>query len=297
MNMKKIVVAIIVMLLFSCTDEEVTSREFPRVKTSAVTDINGTGATFHADLLSLPVPVSEHGFLWHDQTSPLFENADRISLGQIVTTGSFTALCERGLSKGKKYYVRGYVISGDNIIYGNTQEFTSMGSKPPVLLDFSPKVASWGDTITLTGQNFSVSPTKNVVKFDASTATFISASSDMIRVKVPYDIQNEFTSISIIESGTGHTSTLSTDFQLQAPVITSVTPSSAATETIVVIQGKFLGSTKKLVYFNGLRALITNTTLTTITCEIPAGLPSGAVTLKVITGEGNLFTTTSFEIE
>jgi hypothetical protein len=295
--MKKLVVASIVLMLFSCTDEEVTSRQFPRLKTTKVTDINGTGAMFHADMLSSPAPISDHGFLWHDQTSPLFENADRISLGPLTSPGPFTSLCERGLSKGKKYYVRGYVISEGNIVYGNVLEFTSMGSKPPVLTDFSPKVASWGDTITLTGQHFSVSPTKNAVKFGPSTATFISAASDMIRVKVPYDIHDEFTSISIVESGTGHISTVSSDFQLQTPVITSVTPSSAATETIVVIKGKFLASTKKLVYFNDVRALITNSTLTTITCEVPAGLPPGMVILKVITGNGNLFTTTSFEIE
>jgi hypothetical protein len=173
----------------------------------------------------------------------------------------------------------------------------SMGSKPPALVDFSPKVASWGDTITLTGANFSVSSTKNVVKFDASTAIFVNASSDMIRVKVPYDIHNEFTSISIVESGTGITSTLSTDFQLRAPEITSVAPSPASPGAIVVIKGNFLGSTKRLVYFNAVRASITNTTQNTITCEVPAGLPSGLVALKVITGNDNLFTTTSFEIE
>jgi hypothetical protein len=294
--MKKLVVASIIML-FSCTDEEVTSREFPRVKTSGVTDVNGTGAMFHAGILSSPVPVSDHGFLWHDQTSPLFENADRISLGPRSTLGSFESLCERGLAKGKKYYVRGYAVSENNIVYGNTVEFMSMGSKPPALVDFSPKVASWGDTITLTGTNFSVSSTKNVVKFDASTAIFVNASSDMIRVKVPYDIHNELTSISIVESGTGITSTLSTDFQLRAPEITSVTPSSASPGAIVVIKGNFLGSTKKLVYFNAVRATITNNTQNTITCEVPAGLPSGLVALKVITGNDNLFTTTSFEIE
>jgi hypothetical protein len=297
MKMKKLVVASIVMVFFSCTDEEVTSREFPRIKTTEVTDINGTGAMFHADMLSSTAPISDHGFLWHDQTSPLFENADRISLGPFSSTGSFKALCERGLSKGKRYYVRGYVISEENIVYGNVLEFTSLGSKPPVLTDFSPKIASWGDTITLTGQNFSVSPTKNSVKFGPSTATFISAASDKIRVKVPYDIHDEFTSISIVESGTGHISTLSSDFQLQIPVITSVTPSSAAPETIVVIKGKFLASTKKFVYFDNVRAQITNSTLTTISCEVPTDLPSGIVTLKVITGDGNLFTTTTFEIE
>ena len=295
--MKKIVVAGIIMLLASCTEEEVTSREFARVKTSEVTDINGTGATFHAVIPSSPVSVSDHGFLWHDQTSPLFENADRISLGPISELGPFNALCERGLSKGKKYYVRGYAVSEDNIVYGNVVEFTSMGSKPPVLSDFSPKVASWGDTITITGQNFSVSSTKNVVKFDASTAIFIDASSDIIRVKVPYDIHNELATISIVESGTGHTSTLPTNFQLLAPIITSVTPSPAATETTVVIEGKYLGSTKKRVFFNAKEGTIVNTTLTSITCNVPADLPSGFVTLKVITGNGNLFTTTSFEIE
>ena len=295
--MKKIVVASIIMLFASCTEEEVTSREFARVKTTEVTDINGTGATFHAIVPSSPVSVSDHGFLWHDQTSPLFENADRISLGPVTQLGPFEALCERGLSKGKKYYVRGYAVSDNNIIYGNVVQFISMGSKPPVLVDFNPKVASWGDTITVTGQNFSVSSTKNVVKFDASTAIFIDASSDVIRVKVPYDIQNELTSISIIEAATGHTSTVPTNFQLLAPIINSVTPSSAPVESTVVIEGKYLGSTKRRVFFNSEEGTIVNTTLTSITCKVTPGLPSGQVTLKVITGNGNLFTTTTFEIE
>jgi hypothetical protein len=295
--MKKIVVASIIMLFASCTEEEVTSREFARVKTTEVTDINGTGATFHAIVPSSPVSVSDHGFLWHDQTSPLFENADRISLGPVTQLGPFEALCERGLSKGKKYYVRGYAVSDNNIIYGNVVQFISMGSKPPVLVDFNPKVASWGDMITVTGQNFSVSSTKNVVKFDASTAIFIDASSDVIRVKVPYDIQNELTSISIIEAATGHTSTVPTNFQLLAPIINSVTPSSAPVESTVVIEGKYLGSTKRRVFFNSEEGTIVNTTLTSITCKVPPGLPSGQVTLKVITGNGNLFTTTTFEIE
>ena len=295
--MKKIVALSIMILFGSCTEEEVTSREFARVKTSAVTDINGTGATFQAIVATAPVAVSDHGFLWHDQTSPLFENADRISLGPVSQLGPYEALCERGLSKGKKYYVRGYAVSENSIVYGNVVEFTSMGSKPPVLLDFNPKVASWGDTIILSGQNFSVSSTKNVVKFDASTAIFIAATSDFIRVKVPYDIQNEFTSISIVESGTGHTSTLPTDFRLLAPIITSITPSSAATETTVVIEGKFFGSTKKRVFFNAAAATITNTTLSSITCKVPPGLLPGLVTVKVITGNDNLFATTSFEIE
>lgn len=294
--MKNIIVVSIVFVFLACTEEQITSREFPRVKTDYVTDINGTGATFRADMVSSPGPVSDHGFLWHDQSSPLFENADRISLGPKLTAGAFESLCERGLSKGKTYYVRGYVVSDENVVYGNIVEFTSMGSKPPMLMDFSPKIASWGDTITLTGQNFSVSSTKNAVKFGVSTATFISASSDMIRVKVPYDIHDEFTSISIVESGTGHSSMASTDFQLKAPVITSVTPSSGAPETLVVIEGKFLASTMKMVYFNSASASIVNATSSTITCEIPQGLPSGIVTLKVVTGKNNLFTTTSFQI-
>jgi IPT/TIG domain len=295
--MKKLVALSIIISFASCTEEEVTSREFTRVKTSGVTDINETGATFQAIVASSPVPVTDHGFLWHDQTSPLFENADRISLGPVSQIGPYQALCERGLSKGKKYYVRGYAVSDNNIVYGNVIEFTSRGSKPPSLSDFNPKVASWGDTIIVSGENFSVSSTKNVVKFDASTAIFIDASSNFIRVKVPYDIQNELTSISIVESGTGHTSTLSTDFRLLSPIITSVTPSSAPTETTVVIEGKYLGSTKKWVYFNAEQATIINTTQSSITCKVPPGLPSGLVTLKVITGNDNLFTSTSFEIK
>ena len=90
--MKNIIVVSTVFVFLACTEEQITSREFPRVKTDYVTDINGTGATFRADMVSSPGPVSDHGFLWHDQSSPLFENADRISLGPKLTAGAFESL-------------------------------------------------------------------------------------------------------------------------------------------------------------------------------------------------------------
>lgn len=295
--MKKIAITLLIVSLFSCSGEELTLRPFPRVKTQSVTNITNTGGIFHADMLSSPVPVSDHGFLWLEQSSPIFENADRISLGPKTAPGPFEALCERGLTKGKKYYVRGYLVSENKVVYGNTVEFVSMGSKPPVLADFNPKIASWGDTITLTGESFSTMSAKSIIKFNAATATFVSASTNVIRVKVPYDLPEEFSTISLSTPGNPNTSTLPTNFQLKIPVIESVTPPAALPGETVVIKGKFMASTKISVYFKNSLAPITNLSLNTITCKVPESLSSGFVTLKLETGNGNLYTTTTFEVQ
>ncbi len=63
--------------------------------------------------------------------------------------------------------------------------FTLHTVDPPVVTDLSPASAAAGDTITLTGTNFSPDPTQNVVLFSGMRATVVSASSSELRVVVP----------------------------------------------------------------------------------------------------------------
>src|SRR5688572_30195781 len=199
--MKKIIAIFFLLVFFSCTTEEITIRPYPRIKTSEVTNITSDGATFHGEVISASTNILDHGFLWLDQSSPTLENADKISLGSKATLGPFDALCERGLTKGKKYYVRSYVVTGDNTVYSYPVEFISQGSKPPVLTDFYPALASWGDTITLVGNNLSSVTSQTLVKFNSAAATIAGASSTEIKVKVPYEISDEATRISISAVG------------------------------------------------------------------------------------------------
>lgn len=115
--------------------------------------------------------------------------------------------------------------------------------------------------------------------------------------KCPIDLPDEFSTISLSTPGNSNISTLPANFQLKSPVIESVTPATASPGVTVVIKGKFIGGSKINVYFNNSIAPITNLSLNTITCKVPEALSSGFVTLKLETGSGNLYTTTTFEVQ
>jgi hypothetical protein len=89
---------------------------------------------------------------------------------------------------------------------------------------------------------------------------------------------------------------LDKNFQLKKPVVESVNLPSGAANSTIVIHGKFLSSSRIRVYVNDQPALLTNLTVDAITCKVPEGLPAGQVQLKIVTGNGGLFTITSFEV-
>jgi len=168
--MRYIIVALCLFVV-SCTKEELTPRKFPRIKMLSVSDITITGAKLQAEIETLnDETIIDHGFLVLDNTSPTLANSDRISLGPVSEPVLAEALCERGLAKGKEYYVRFYVLTNTITVYSSVVSFTSQGSKPPVFHDFEPALGSWGDTITITGENFSTNPSKARVLFENADA-------------------------------------------------------------------------------------------------------------------------------
>jgi hypothetical protein len=118
---------------------------------------------------------------------------------------------------------------------------------------FSPANGYIGDTITLTGA-FYETP---VVSFGDVPAKVISKDSKALKVIVPDDIANAITAISVIVDGQTITSTAS--FHLNAPVIESISPTTAFLGQAIRIKGKgFRNSYKyKQVYLDN--SLITTT--------------------------------------
>jgi hypothetical protein len=295
--MHKLISSFLIIICFSCTTEEITTRPYPRLRTLEVTNVTNESVTFHGEVISSSQDILDHGFLWLDSGSPTFDNSEKISLGSKAAPGPFEAVCEWGMEKGKKYFVRSYAVSDDNVVYSNPVEFVSQGSKPPALTDFYPSQATWGDTITLVGNNFSVVRANSIVKFNGQQAIITSASNANLKVTVPYAILDESATISVSSTeNQGTPSTLPKNFQLKSPIIESVSPSSGTVNTTIVIGGKFLGSTRVQVFFNNKPASITNLTVNSITCIIPTDLPTGQAELKVVTGNGGLLTTTTIEI-
>lgn len=264
----------------------------------SVSDVTPTGAKFHAEIQTLNgESIIDHGFLVLDNTSPTLANSDRISLGPVSQPALAEALCERGMTKGKEYYVRFYVLTNSITVYSNVVSFTSQGSKPPVFHNFEPALGTWGDTITITGENFSTNPSKTRVLFDNADAAVIGATSTSLKVRAPFGILNEFANISVQSTGVpGQSATVSKQFQLRPPVIDSFSATTASPGEEVKIFGRYLSSPRVLVYFNDESAPILALSTNSITCRVPGNLSAGEVEVKVFTGNGNLFAISGFEI-
>ena len=107
----------------------------------------------------------------------------------------------------------------------------------PVFSDFAPANAFIGDTITLTGTDLGTNPNNIIVQFGGGVyASVISATGSQVRVVVPDDIEDAKTKIYLQVGDT--VVSANKDFNLNAPVITSMTPAVGFARQYVNITGK-----------------------------------------------------------
>ncbi len=285
----------LIIFFFGCTKEEVTPRVYPRVITVEATQITSAGATFKGEITFSNVEIKDHGFLWSTENSPNVIQSNKISLGSKPGIGQFEAKIDRALQDGIKHYLRAYAISDDFVVYGNTVEFISLGGKAPVVKDFYPTTATWGDTVTVLGENFSDEIRTNVVKFGDVGGPVVRANKDTLFVRVPLFLAKDLSTISV--SIGGNSSHIEKQFQLRAPEIESVTPDIGLPGTKVVIKGKYLLSAAgSQIHFGETEATIWNWSVDQIETTVP-NRPNGIVSLSVRTGTGNLSSSTYFKIQ
>ena len=286
----------ILLLFFGCTKEEITPREYPRVSTTEVVNITKAGATFKGEIIFSNVEVKDHGFVWSDVNGPLVSNSNKVSLGSRTDIGQFEALSDRSLQDGKKYFMRAYAVSEDFVVYGNTIEFISLGSKAPVFKDFFPSLGTWNDSVTVVGENFSDQNRDNIVKFGEHTATVLRSNKDTVLVLVPFQLNSASSNLSV--SIFGNVANLpSKQFTLKGPVIESISPSEGAPGSTVILTGKFFNGTSTKVYFNGIEGSLQTGTQKSVTVKAPNSMSPGPVEVKVVTGSGSLFDITSFTVK
>lgn len=154
--MRKILLFAGISLLFSylsCVPEEDNPFKYPKVSTNAVSDITTEGARFNAtvDFPQLD-KISEFGFIW-GRDSNLSQNTFTLLMDS-QNGNVFYADIQSSLIAQQTYYVKAYVKEGGKIIYGKIQSFISLGSAGPKITSINPQTAAIGDTIEVTGKNF-----------------------------------------------------------------------------------------------------------------------------------------------
>ena len=292
--MKRVTIVVLFLLSIqsSCTKEELIPRPYPRVNTLTIKTIDTNGALFTGEIFYSDVPILDHGFLWSPYSNPQLGAADKVSLGKKTGTGSFEGLAGWGMENGKTYYMRAFAVTSDKEVYGDVEKFVAKGTPPPVLNGIYPEQATWADTVALIGSNFSMAAVTNPVTINGMPVDIIGGDNDTIKVKVSYTLAKEFNNVTVFRQG--YSSTSPKQLQLKAPEIQSISPSNGSAGTQVTISGLYLGSSVSKVYFDGVNAPLTNLLLNAVVVKVPNGLPAGNVTVKIVTGDGNLYDTTTF---
>jgi uncharacterized protein (TIGR02145 family) len=140
-------ILLLFLILPSCKKIE---RE-PKVETGAVTDITTTSAKATGNIIDLGEGISDHGHCWNITSNPTVVNY-KTSLGSTTKTGFFQSELQNLLPE-TKYYLRAYVKSGNDIIYGNEISFTTTSIVLATLTTTS--VTSITSTTAVSGGNIS----------------------------------------------------------------------------------------------------------------------------------------------
>jgi hypothetical protein len=287
-----LIFVILILLLTTCGDDDNETRPYPRVRTGDVSDITSEGALFRGEITVSSVEIIDYGFVWSTNSNPTLSNAEKISLGKKNGPGKFTQVVERSLEQSASYYVKAYARSDNYIVYGEVVKFVSLGSKGPKVLSVSPAKASWNDTVTVVGENFSEFLKNNTVNFDSVTAKIIRNTLDSLICIVPPLLAKDVSNVSV--SVVGNIGILENAFRLKPPIIDAINPESGLVNSSVIISGHFFSTIHTKVFFDDIAATVVEVLSDKIICKVPAGLPEGLVALKVTTGSGDLKAETSF---
>jgi hypothetical protein len=124
----RIFYSILIVLLFltQCTEEETTSRKYPRVLTLSYKE-SASDVILTAEITFTPGPIDDHGFLF--STSSIYNDygVNKISLGSRSNTGGFETRYEN-FEKGKTYYFKAYAKYENYTVYGNEISFVFKGN-------------------------------------------------------------------------------------------------------------------------------------------------------------------------
>ena len=116
-------------LLVKCDEDEVTSRDYPRLRTLQVTDVSTEGVQFNAEIiLRGDSEIISYGFVWGENENPTKESSNLVSANNL-DSDKFSQKILSILNNSKTYYVRSFVETHDYLVYGRNESFT-FGKEP-----------------------------------------------------------------------------------------------------------------------------------------------------------------------
>ena len=156
---------------------------------------------------------------------------------------------------------------------------------PPVIelkiVSFSPETGYPGNEVTITGDGFNPEKDKNMVSFNGASSIVKIATAKELLVTVPDSITTGKISVTV----NGKTVFSVKDFirpLLRTPEITFFSPYYGRAGDKVAIYGKNFTEAFNTVRFNGLKAVITNSSPAVILVKVPDGVTDGKISVNVM---------------
>jgi hypothetical protein len=150
----------------------------------------------------------------------------------------------------------------------------------PTIESIVPAQGMAGDTVIVTGVNYSTTLTENTFKFNDLAARVISGTATSFKVIVPQNGVTGAVNLKILNSDlvTGPVFTY-----LQSAKVTSFVPAAGKIGDTVLINGSNFSTTlaDNSVKFKGIQATVFAATATQISAVVPVGAATGAITVNV----------------
>ncbi|MDR6339849.1 hypothetical protein HNQ91_002914 [Filimonas zeae] len=148
----------------------------------------------------------------------------------------------------------------------------------PVFTTVAPLSGPAGTVVTITGENFSVNADEVVVLFNGKPAVVETAAEKKITVKVPEGVGTGAVQLTVNDQAT-----TGPEFKEQNLGVAALVPDNGLAGAKVIIQGVGFSSiaAENQISFNGLPAVVSAATATTLEVTVPEGVSTGAVTLTV----------------
>jgi|WetSurMetagenome_2_1015567.scaffolds.fasta_scaffold00002_205 hypothetical protein len=302
--MKKwFIIAFLAVIILSC--ENNINKNYFLIQTGIVEQDDTLGVWFKAKIVNRPSGlISDHGFYWsYVSSSPGPGDDNCISLGDLLDKDNFSYfLPGNQIDPETKIYLRGYTKTDNYLSLGTivSFEFNKGSDSYPRIYNVTPNPSQWDDTLTISGNNFSLDPDFNIIYYnyiitapwsectrnvDGAVACYtpvLESSPKMIKIIRPRYAQNAKTDL-YISVRDNITDTFQLD--LKPPEIVSVSPSEALNLGTIDIRGPNLGYSLSPteVLLNNKQGYVTQQSPGHIYVLIaePNVIPPGKVTLKV----------------
>ena len=151
----------------------------------------------------------------------------------------------------------------------------------PVIESLTPIEGTWGDKVTIRGENFSIKPQYNLVKFGSYNSEVIKSTDSTIICIVPDQITDP--SVPVYVSIAGIQDQSSENFIMLAPVIENFSPQTGTFGDSVTITGSKFSKTPShnFVTFNGLPAVVAEASENILKVIVPNEIDTKENEIKV----------------